>query len=410
MTVRNFLINIAEWVGRLVTRDDARIENRFVINNRNIESKPTSQGEPTDPDFSPSFSRQTLEKQPSAFVTTPSPTVGSKNLLQTSAVLGIEFASDWTTIVAEGKVVLREPSVVAVNSSGRLIAVGEEAKKMLGRTPQHIVALQPLFQGVILDKGLAEILLRNFITEAHSHLNISSSRQMFAISGKMSSEDTRAIVEIARRAGAEEVFVINSANAAAIGARLPVSEVRGSMIVCIGDNVTEVAVISMGGTVVGRSTFVAGNALSEAVSKYMKTAHQLNIGVQTAEEIKVRLGSAYPMNGELQMEIRGLHQVSGLPRTVTITSGEIREALLEPVNTIVEAVRVTLEECPPELAMDIVDSGITLVGGGALLQGLDELISHDCEVPVHIADDPLSCVALGAAAALQDPYSYLREW
>jgi rod shape-determining protein MreB len=198
------------------------------------------------------------------------------------------------------------------------------------------------------------------------------------------------------------VYLIEEPMAAAIGAGLPVSEPMGSMIVDIGGGTTEVAVISLGGIVVSKSVRIAGDELNDAVAQYLKKVHNLSVGERTAEEIKIRLGSAYPRPEELKMEVRGLNQVSGLPRTVTITSSEIREALLEPVSTIVEAVRDTLEKCPPELAADIIDRGIVLAGGGALLHGLDELISHDTEVPVHIADDPLSCVVLGTGKVLED--------
>lgn len=319
--------------------------------------------------------------------------------------MGIDLGTANTLVFVRGKgIVLREPSVVAIQQGNRnmALAVGEEAKQMLGRTPGNIVAIRPLMDGVIADFEVAETMLKHFITKVHERQGVFRPRMVIGIPSGVTGVERRAVMDAALQAGAREVYLIEEPMAAAIGAGLPVSEPMGSMIVDIGGGTTEVAVISLGGIVVSKSVRIAGDELSDAVSQYMKKVHNLSIGERTAEEIKIRLGSAYPITEELKMEVRGLNQVSGLPRTVTITSGEIREALLEPVNTIVEAVRDTLEKCPPELAADIIDRGIVLAGGGALLQGLDELISHDTEVPVHIADDPLSCVVLGTGKVLED--------
>ncbi|HEY9723410.1 MAG TPA: rod shape-determining protein [Oscillatoriaceae cyanobacterium] len=319
--------------------------------------------------------------------------------------MGIDLGTANTLVFVRGKgIVLREPSVVAIQQGQRnlALAVGEEAKQMLGRTPGNIVAIRPLMDGVIADFEVAETMLKHFITKVHERQGVFRPRMVIGIPSGVTGVERRAVMEAALQAGARAVYLIEEPMAAAIGAGLPVSEPMGSMIVDIGGGTTEVAVISLGGIVVSKSVRVAGDELNDAVSQYLKKVHNLNIGERTAEEIKIRLGSAYPRPEELKMEVRGLNQVSGLPRTVTITSAEIREALLEPVNTIVEAVRDTLEKCPPELAADIIDRGIVLAGGGALLHGLDELISHDTEVPVHIADDPLSCVVLGTGKVLDD--------
>jgi rod shape-determining protein MreB len=319
--------------------------------------------------------------------------------------MGIDLGTANTLVFVRGKgIVLREPSVVAIQQGNRnvALAVGEEAKQMLGRTPGNIIAIRPLMDGVIADFEVAETMLKHFIMKVHERQGIFRPRMVIGIPSGVTGVERRAVMDAALQAGAREVYLIEEPMAAAIGAGLPVSEPMGSMIVDIGGGTTEVAVISLGGIVVSKSVRIAGDELSDAVAQYMKKVHNLSIGERTAEEIKIRLGSAYPLPEELKMEVRGLNQVSGLPRTVTITSNEIREALLEPVNTIVEAVRDTLEKCPPELAADIIDRGIVLAGGGALLQGLDELISHDTEVPVHIADDPLSCVVLGTGRVLDE--------
>ncbi|HEY9855394.1 MAG TPA: rod shape-determining protein [Stenomitos sp.] len=319
--------------------------------------------------------------------------------------MGIDLGTANTLVFVRGKgIVLREPSVVAIQQNNRSVAlaVGEEAKLMLGRTPGNIIAIRPLMDGVIADFDVAETMLKHFIQKVHERQGVFRPRMVIGIPSGVTGVERRAVMDAALQAGAREVYLIEEPMAAAIGAGLPVSEPTGSMIVDIGGGTTEVAVISLGGIVVSRSVRIAGDELTDAIVQYLKKVHNLSIGERTAEDIKVRLGSAYPRGEDQSMEVRGLNMVSGLPRTVTITTSEVREALQEPVTAIVDAVRDTLEKTPPELAADIIDRGIVLAGGGALLQGLDELISHDTEMPVHIADDPLSCVALGTGRVLEE--------
>lgn len=319
--------------------------------------------------------------------------------------MGIDLGTANTLVFVRGKgIVLREPSVVAIQQNQRnvALAVGEEAKQMLGRTPGNIIAIRPLMDGVIADFDVAETMLKHFIQKAHDGGGFFRPRMVIGIPSGVTGVERRAVQDAAYQAGAREVYLIEEPMAAAIGAGLPVSEPTGSMIVDIGGGTTEVAVISLGGIVVSKSVRIAGDELTDAIVHFLKKVHNLSIGERTAEEIKIRLGSAYPRGDEKIMEVRGLNLVSGLPRTVTISSSEVREAIQEPVTAIVDAVRDTLEKTPPELAADIIDRGIVLAGGGALLQGLDELISHDTEMPVHIADDPLSCVVLGTGRVLEE--------
>lgn len=319
--------------------------------------------------------------------------------------MGIDLGTANTLVFVRGKgIVLREPSVVAIQQNNRnvALAVGEEAKQMLGRTPGNIIAIRPLMDGVIADFDVAETMLKHFIQKVHERQGGFRPRMVIGIPSGVTGVERRAVMDAALQAGAREVYLIEEPMAAAIGAGLPVSEPTGSMIVDIGGGTTEVAVISLGGIVVSRSVRIAGDELTDAIVQYLKKVHNLSIGERTAEDIKVKLGSAYPRGEDQSMEVRGLNMVSGLPRTVTIATSEVREALQEPVTAIVDAVRDTLEKTPPELAADIIDRGIVLAGGGALLQGLDELISHDTEMPVHIADDPLSCVALGTGRVLEE--------
>ncbi|MBM3268467.1 MAG: rod shape-determining protein [Candidatus Sericytochromatia bacterium] len=319
--------------------------------------------------------------------------------------MGIDLGTANTLVFVRGKgIVLREPSVVAIQQNQRnvALAVGEEAKQMLGRTPGNIIAIRPLMDGVIADFDVAETMLKHFIQKAHDGGGWFRPRMVIGIPSGVTGVERRAVQDAAYQAGAREVYLIEEPMAAAIGAGLPVSEPTGSMIVDIGGGTTEVAVISLGGIVVSKSVRIAGDELTDSIVHFLKKVHNLSIGERTAEEIKIRLGSAYPRGDEKIMEVRGLNLVSGLPRTVTISSSEVREAIQEPVTAIVDAVRDTLEKTPPELAADIIDRGIVLAGGGALLQGLDELISHDTEMPVHIADDPLSCVVLGTGRVLEE--------
>ncbi|MEB3298885.1 MAG: rod shape-determining protein [Candidatus Sericytochromatia bacterium] len=318
--------------------------------------------------------------------------------------MGIDLGTANTLVFVRGRgIVLREPSVVTISHNQRNVvhAVGEEAKQMLGRTPGNIVPIRPLMDGVIADFDAAETMLKHFIRKASDRQAFSRPRMVIGIPSGVTGVERRAVQDAAYQAGAREVYLIEEPMAAAIGAGLPVEEPTGSMIVDIGGGTTEVAVISLGGIVVSKSVRVAGDELTDAISTYLRKVHNLSIGERTAEEIKIRLGSAYPTGVDEEMEVRGLYNLTGLPRTVTITTSEVREAIQEPVSAIVDAVRFTLEKTPPELAADIIDRGIVLAGGGALLQGLDQLISSRTEMPVHIADDPLSCVVLGTGRVLE---------
>ncbi|HEY9818491.1 MAG: rod shape-determining protein [Elainellaceae cyanobacterium] len=320
--------------------------------------------------------------------------------------MGIDLGTANTLVYVSGKgIVLQEPSVVAMDQENKVpLAVGEDAKKMLGRTPGNVVALRPLRDGVIADFDTAELMLKHFIRRVHEGRTLVSPRIVIGIPSGVTGVERRAVMEAASQAGARDVYLIDEPVAAAIGAGLPVAEPTGNMIIDIGGGTTEVAVLSLQGTVLSESVRVAGDELSEAITQYMKKVHNLVIGERTAEEIKIFIGSAYPTDGdnETLMDVRGLHMLSGLPRTITVKSPEIREAMSEPLSVIVEAVKRTLERTPPELAADIIDRGIMLAGGGALLRGLDTLISHETGIVVHIAADPLSCVVLGTGRVLEN--------
>ncbi|NEN98633.1 MAG: rod shape-determining protein [Moorea sp. SIO1F2] len=320
--------------------------------------------------------------------------------------MGIDLGTANTLVYVSGKgIVLQEPSVVAIDQDEKLpLAVGEEAKKMLGRTPGNVVALRPLRDGVIADFDTAELMLKHFIQRVNEGKALVSPRIVIGIPSGVTGVERRAVMEAALQAGAREVRLIDEPVAAAIGAGLPVAEPTGNMIIDIGGGTTEVAVLSLQGTVLSESVRVAGDELSEAITQYMKKVHNLVIGERTAEDIKIRIGSAYPTpeDNEAAMEVRGLHLLSGLPRTVTIKRPEIRESMAEPLSVIVDAVKRTLERTPPELAADIIDRGIMLAGGGALLKGLDTLISHESGIVTHVAADPLSCVVLGTGRVLEN--------
>ena len=323
--------------------------------------------------------------------------------------IGIDLGTANTLVfVKDQGIVLREPSVVAVRSgTSQVLAVGDEAKRMLGRTPGNIVAVRPLKDGVIADFEMTESMLRHFITKVNSRKWVRP-RVVIAVPSGITEVEKRAVKESAAHAGAREVYLIEEPMAAAIGVGLPVQDAAGNMIIDIGGGTTEVALISLSGIVFSRSVRVAGDELDEAIAGYMKRAYNLMIGERTAEEIKIKIGSAYPMEKEVAMEVKGRDLVAGLPKTLTITSQEVREALLEPISTIVESVRVTLERCPPELSADLVDRGLVLAGGGALLRGLDKLLQEETGLPVHIAEDPLSAVAEGTGRALSE-IKFLRQ-
>jgi rod shape-determining protein MreB len=323
--------------------------------------------------------------------------------------IGIDLGTANTLVyVKDQGIVLREPSVVAVRSgTSQVLAVGDEAKRMLGRTPGNIVAVRPLKDGVIADFEMTESMLRHFITKVHNRKWVRP-RVVIAVPSGITEVEKRAVKESAAHAGAREVYLIEEPMAAAIGVGLPVQDAAGNMIVDIGGGTTEVALISLSGIVFSRSVRVAGDELDESIAGYMKRAYNLMIGERTAEEIKIKIGSAYSMDKETSMEVKGRDLVAGLPKTLAITSQEVREALLEPIATIVESVRVTLERCPPELSADLVDRGLVLAGGGALLRGLDRLLQEETGLPVHIAEDPLSAVAEGTGRALSE-IKFLRQ-
>jgi rod shape-determining protein MreB len=284
----------------------------------------------------------------------------------------------------------------------RILAVGDEAKRMLGRTPGNIVAIRPMKAGVIADFEITEAMLRYFIKKVHNRRKMVRPRIIIAVPSDITEVEKRAVKDSATHAGAREVFLIEEPMAAAIGVGLPVQEPAGNMIVDIGGGTTEVALISLAGIVFSRSVRVGGDEMDECIVQYMKRVYNLMIGERTAEEIKMTMGSAYPVGDETSMEVKGRDLVAGLPKTLTVTSEEIREALQEPVSSIIDAIRITLERCPPELSADLVDRGMILAGGGALLKGVDKLIAEQTGLPVHLADDPLSAVAEGTGVVLNE--------
>jgi rod shape-determining protein MreB len=318
--------------------------------------------------------------------------------------LAIDLGTAYTLVYVKGKgIVVREPSIVALNQkTGKVEAVGTEAKEMLGRTPGNIVAIKPMKDGVIADFEHTERMLDYFIKKAHNRKVIVRPRIVICIPSQITQVEKRAVRDSAYRAKASYVAMVEEPMAAAIGAGMPITEPTGNMIVDIGGGTTDVAVISMAGIVYSRTVRVAGNEMDEAVIQFIKKKYNLLIGERTAEEIKIRIGSAYPMEKEETMEVKGRDLVDGIPKTLTITSEEIREALSETVSIIIDAVKQALEQTPPELAADIVDRGIVLTGGGALLRNLDKRLREETGLPVLIADDPLSSVVLGAGRMLDD--------
>jgi len=321
--------------------------------------------------------------------------------------LAIDLGTANTLIYIRGKgIVSNEPSVVAVQQDARggkkVLAVGREAKEMLGRTPGNIVAIRPMKDGVIADFEVTAAMLRHFIQTAHNRRSFVKPRIIIGIPSGITEVEKRAVREAAESAGAREVYLIEQPMAAAIGAGLPITEPSGNMIVDIGGGTSDVAVISLGGIVYSRSVRVAGDKMDEAIIQHVKRKYNLLIGERTAEQIKIQIGTAYPTEEELTMDVKGRDLVAGVPRTIPVSSSEIREALSEPVNGIVEAVKVTLERTPPELAGDIADRGIVLAGGGALLKNLDLLLREETGLPVFLAEDPLSSVVMGAGKALEE--------
>ena len=327
--------------------------------------------------------------------------------------LAIDLGTANTLVYVKGKgIVCCEPSVVAVYQNNRaakkILAVGTEAKKMLGRTPGSIMAIRPLREGVIADFEITEALLRYFITQVHNRKTLVRPRIIVAVPSGITPVEKRAVRESAESAGAREVYLIEEPMAAAIGAGLPVTEAAGNIIVDIGGGTTEVAVISLSGIVYTKSVRIAGDRMDEAIITFIKRKYNLLIGERTAEQIKINIGSAYPSGEEKKMEVKGRDLVAGIPKTITVTQEEIRESMAEPITAIVETVKQALEHTPPELAADIVDRGIILAGGGALLPGLDTLLKEETGLPIFLADDPISVVALGAGKAL-DELNALKE-
>lgn len=325
--------------------------------------------------------------------------------------MAIDLGTANTLVYVKGQgIVLSEPSVVAMNKNTNTVrAVGNEAKKMIGRTPGNIVAVRPMKDGVIADFDTTEKMLRHFITKVHNRPGLVFPRVAISVPSGITEVERRAVTESAVQAGAKKVYIIDEPMAAAIGAGLPVQEPQGCMVVDIGGGTTEVAVISLGGTVFTKSVRVAGDEMDQAIIQHLKRTYNIMVGERTAEDIKIAIGSAFPLKDEMEMQVKGRDQVMGLPKIITITSEEIREALREPVSSIVDAVRVTLERTPPELSADIVDRGVVLAGGGALLRGLDQLLAKETGLHVTVAEDPLTCVVLGTGKFLEELKNYPEE-
>jgi len=317
--------------------------------------------------------------------------------------MAVDLGTANTLVYVKGRgIVLSEPSVVAIDQrTGDVHAVGIEAKRMLGRTPGNITAIRPLKDGVIADFDVTETMLRHFIQKVHQN-RWAHPRVVVCVPSGVTGVEKRAVEEATLSAGARQAYLIEEPMAAAIGAGLPVGEPTGNMIVDIGGGTTEVAVISLGGIVVAQSIRVGGDELDEAIVNYVKREEKLMIGTQTAEEVKLEIGSAYELKDELEAEIRGRDMISGLPKTVVLSSQQVRTALEEPVTQIVDAVKATLDRTPPELASDIMDRGIVLAGGGSLLGGLDDRLRAETEMPIHLADSPLTCVAVGSGRSLEE--------
>jgi rod shape-determining protein MreB len=332
------------------------------------------------------------------------------NLSFLSSDLAIDLGTANTLVYARNKgIVVSEPSIVAVNRiTGKVEAVGKDAKEMLGRTPGNIVAIRPMKDGVIADFEITEKMLSHFIRKAHNRNTLVRPRIIIGIPSEVTQVEKRAVKDSALKAKASEVYLVDQAMAAAIGAGLPITEPSGNMVVDIGGGTTDIAVISLAGIVYSKSVRVAGNEMDEAIIQYIKKKHNLLIGERTSEQIKVELGSAYPLDEPTTMEIKGRDLIEGIPKTLTITDAEVREALAEPISVIVDAVRVALERTPPELSADIVDRGIVLTGGGSLLKNLDKLLREETGLPVSVAEDPLSSVVLGTGKMLSD-FDLLRK-
>ncbi|MFA5857978.1 MAG: rod shape-determining protein [Elusimicrobiota bacterium] len=317
--------------------------------------------------------------------------------------MGMDLGTASTLVYVKGQgIVLNEPSVVAIhNVTHEVLAIGVEAKRMLGKTPSNITALRPLRKGVIANFEVTEKMIRYFIKKVHNRRTILHPRIVVGVPSNVTEVERRAVIDSAKQAGAREVHIIEESMAAAIGADIPIGEPAGNMVIDIGGGTTEVAVISLGGMVVSKTIPVAGDQMDDAIVQYFRKKYNLFIGEPTAEEVKIKVGSVFPMKQEQTMEVKGRDQVTGLPKTVVVTSEEIRQALSEPARNVVEIVKQTLEETPAELAADLVDRGIVMTGGGSLMRGFPELISQETELPVNLAPDPLICVVLGTGKFLE---------
>ena len=316
--------------------------------------------------------------------------------------IGIDLGTANTLVYVKGKgIVMQEPSVVAIRrDNGSILAVGEEAKRMIGRTPGNIVAIRPMKDGVIANFDVTQIMLRHFIAKSYRRRALFLPHVVVCVPSGVTEVEKRAVLDATKQAGAKEAFLIEEPMAAAIGAGLPVEEPTGSMIVDVGGGTSEVAVISLGGIVTSESIRVGGDEMDDSITSYIKRTYNLAIGERTAEEIKIEIGSAFRIAEVERMEIRGRDLVTGLPKLLNISSWEIENALAEPVTAILETIKITLERTPPELAADIMEKGIVMTGGGSLLKGLDKLISEETGMPVFLAENPLDCVVLGAGKAL----------
>jgi rod shape-determining protein MreB and related proteins len=332
----------------------------------------------------------------------------ARNVGNTLSFFGRDMAVDLgtanTLVYVRGRgIVLDEPSVVAINTkNGAILAVGSEAKRMIGRTPGHIMAIRPLKDGVIADFDVTEKMLRYFIQAVHKRRFLAKPRVVVCVPSGITGVEQRAVEEATIQAGARAAYIIEEPVAAAIGAGLPVHEPAGNMVVDIGGGTTEVAVISLGGIVTSQSIRIGGDELDDAIISYIKKEYSLLLGERTAEEIKIAIGSAFPLPDEPHAEVRGRDLVSGLPKTIIVSADEIRRAIEEPVNAIVDAVKNTLDKTPPELAADVMDKGIVLTGGGGLLKGLDERLLHETGMPIHIPDDPLTSAAVGSGMCVEE--------
>jgi rod shape-determining protein MreB len=318
--------------------------------------------------------------------------------------MAVDLGTANTLVYVRGRgIVLNEPSVVAINTkNGAILAVGAEAKRMIGRTPSHIVAIRPLKDGVIADFDVTEKMLRYFIQKVHRRRVLAKPRVVVCVPSGITGVEQRAVEEATIAAGARAAYIIEEPMAAAIGAGLPIHEPAGNMVVDVGGGTTEVAVISLGGIVTSMSIRIGGDEIDEAIVSFIKKEYSLMLGERTAEDIKITIGSAFPLADEPHAEIRGRDLVSGLPKTVIVSSEEIRRAIEEPVHAIIDSVKATLDKTPPELAADIMDKGVMLTGGGALLKGLDERLKYETGMPIHVTENPLSCVAIGSGRCLEE--------